>query len=134
MIARIKLPPGGFVLIGDGRKALVLVNRGDERYPDLRLAEILRAPSNPATHEQGTDQPGRAIVGSSRRSSLEQTDWHQIAEDRFADEVAADLARSTESTLSRPWSLSRRRTRSRNSATPSRTTCDVSFEPRSTRT
>ena len=93
MIARIKLPPGGFVLIGDGRKALVLVNRGDERCPDLRLAEILRAPSNPATHEQGTDQPGRAIVGSSRRSCLEQTDRHQIAKDRFSDEVAADIAK-----------------------------------------
>ena len=40
---------------------------------------------NPPTREQGTDRPGRssASVGVAR-SAMEETDWHDIAEERFA--------------------------------------------------
>jgi protein required for attachment to host cells len=50
--------------------------------------------SNPPTHEQGTDRPGRAFssVGHGR-SSLEPTDWHDIEAHKFADHVAAALER-----------------------------------------
>ena len=50
--------------------------------------------TNPPTHEQGTDRPGRAFssVGAGR-SSVGQTDWHKLEEHRFAVEVAAMLER-----------------------------------------
>src|SRR5690606_13764330 len=57
---------------------------------------------NPATHEQGTDRPGRLSDGPVRaaaaggegfpqRSGIAQTDWHQLEEARFADELAEML-------------------------------------------
>ena len=44
----------------------------------------------PRRHEQGTDAPGRSInsVGSGR-SAMEQTDWHEQAEQRFLGSVEA---------------------------------------------
>ena len=49
----------------------------------------------PPTHEMGTDRPGRTVSGPSDvRSAMEQTDWHQIEEDRFVDTVAGVLARA----------------------------------------
>jgi protein required for attachment to host cells len=47
---------------------------------------------NPPTREQGTDKPGRYEgPAGAPRSAVEQTDWHQLAEDRFAAEVARIL-------------------------------------------
>jgi protein required for attachment to host cells len=47
---------------------------------------------NPRTSAQGTDRPGRVLKGSlGGRSSVEQTDWHEIAEERFAATVASKL-------------------------------------------
>jgi protein required for attachment to host cells len=41
---------------------------------------------NPATHDQGTDRPGRKPgSGGLSQSAIEETDWHQLAEDRFAE-------------------------------------------------
>jgi protein required for attachment to host cells len=48
---------------------------------------------NLATHEQGTDRPGRTFKpgSSSRRSRLETADWHDLEEHRFARQVAGAL-------------------------------------------
>jgi protein required for attachment to host cells len=87
-----KLPHDALVFIGDGRKALFLRNVGDEKFPDLRTERVF-AEENPPTREQGSDRPGRgfARAGAHRRSSMEQTDWHQLEEHRFAERVAAAL-------------------------------------------
>ena len=47
---------------------------------------------NPATHEQGTDAPGRSFnsVGN-RRSAVDQTDWHSKAEAEFLQDLAGRL-------------------------------------------
>jgi protein required for attachment to host cells len=87
-----KLPSGAWVLVGDGRKALLLRNEGDERHPNLQARNVWQAPPNPATHEQGVDQAPRAIFGG-RRSAIEQTDWHELAEHRFAEDVGDALAK-----------------------------------------
>lgn len=82
------LKTGAWALIADGRKALFLRNSGDTKDYDLRVVWH-RTMDNPATREQGADRPGRsAPVPGVRGGSLEATDWHQIAEDRFAAEVA----------------------------------------------
>jgi protein required for attachment to host cells len=82
---------GTWVVVADGRKVLFLHNRGDEAILDLRVMDW-RAQDNPPTGEQGVQRPGRAFQqGGSGRSAMGQTDWHQIAEDKFAAEVAGDI-------------------------------------------
>ncbi|NIX75038.1 host attachment protein [Microvirga terricola] len=87
MSSKIRLPHNGLALVSDGRKALVLRNEGDELYPNLKVDKVLEAPENPPAAQQGTDKPGRAFM-LDQRGAVEQTDWHALAEQRFADEVA----------------------------------------------
>lgn len=88
----VKLPHKVWVLVGDGRKALVLRNDGDELYPNLKAISVFNDAANPATAQHGTDRPGRSVEHmTGRRSGMEQTDWHEIAEQRFAHSVATTL-------------------------------------------
>ena len=88
----MNLPNNTLVLVADGRKMLFLRNHGDAAQINLRV-EAHREQENPPNRDQASDAPGRsfASVGSSG-STMEETDFHQIAEDRFAAE-AADLLR-----------------------------------------
>jgi len=81
------------ILVGDGQKALFLRNKGSAQQVVLEVEQILEQ-DNPATREQGTDRPGRAAgsVGVAR-SAVEEVDWHHIAKERFADEIAEALYR-----------------------------------------
>jgi protein required for attachment to host cells len=92
MGSALKLPHKAWVLVCDGRKALFLQNEGDKLFPNLKVRRVFHAADNPATHEQGTDRPGRAVMGT-HRSAMDETDWHEIAEHRFAAEIAAALVR-----------------------------------------
>jgi len=89
----LRIPHNAFVFVGDGSKALVLRNEGDAQLLNLKTERVF-TDQNPATHEQGTDRPGRAFssVGGVR-SSVGQTDWHDLEEHRFAQQVAAMLER-----------------------------------------
>jgi len=91
-MTKLSIPHDGFVFVGDGRKALFLRNDGDEKFPNLKVERVLTQ-DNPATHEQGSDRPGRAFkgAGTNRRSGMEQTDWHDLEEHRFARDVAGAL-------------------------------------------
>lgn len=82
------IPRNAYVIVGDGRKALFLRNEGGGAALRLKTERTLTN-DNPATREQGSDQPGRSMqsVGSSR-SAMEQTDWHEIGEQRFARTIA----------------------------------------------
>lgn len=90
-MTKIHVPHNAYVFVGDGRKALVLRNEGDAQYLDLKTERVF-ADDNPPTHEQGTDRPGRehSSVGAGR-SSVSQTDWHDLEEHKFVHEVAATL-------------------------------------------
>ncbi|MGY3691692.1 protein required for attachment to host cells [Bradyrhizobium sp. USDA 3240] len=83
------IPQNALVLVGDGRKALMLRNEGDERFPNLK-AEIVFEDQNPATYLQGTDRPGHFVKGivSGQRGAVEPTDWHELEEYRFTKRVA----------------------------------------------
>ena len=85
------LSTGTHVLIGDGKKAFILFNEGTSDRPSLTVETILNHPDLPS-RDLGTARPGRvfASVGS-RRSSTEEADWHQRAEDRFIRDVMAHL-------------------------------------------
>ncbi len=92
---QIKIPHNGYVFVGDGRKALVLRNEGDEKFPNLKTEQVFGDNDNPRTSEQGTDAPPRAFSGraGAARSAIEQTDWHDLEEHRFTRDVAAALER-----------------------------------------
>jgi len=87
----LKINAGDWVVVCDGRRALILENFGDRVYPNLRQLEVRDRP-DAFTHELGTDTPGRvhASVGTAR-SSVEQTNWHDEAERAFLHELAMRL-------------------------------------------
>ncbi|AGH51220.1 MULTISPECIES: host attachment family protein [Sphingomonadales] len=87
------LPYNSVVLVADGRKMLLLRNMGDAQYPQL---EVMNAAQQPVRYDRDMkrDAPGRAFasVGGSR-SAMEETDFQQQEEDRFAADAAAMLER-----------------------------------------
>lgn len=90
----LRIPHDAWVLVGDGRKALVFRNAGSPDKPRLVVQTVFEAPPNPSTAEQGTERPTRVMSSAengTRRSAVEPTDWHEIAEARFARDVAAAL-------------------------------------------
>lgn len=76
------IPHNARVLVADGSKALLLRNTGTNMNLALEVEEIINAPDNASTHEQGSDRPGRTASGS-HRSNLGQIDLHRQKEERF---------------------------------------------------
>ncbi len=91
-MARMKISNGTWILVGDGRRAMVLRNDGLAESPNLHCIAT-RETRTPATRDLGSDAPGRAFapMGGGRRAAMEETDWHDEAERRFAASLAADL-------------------------------------------
>lgn len=79
-----KLKNGAWVLVADGEKALFLVNDGDESHLDLRVMRKDEQ-ENPPTREQAANRPGRVQGSASHdNSAMDDTDWHELAKERFA--------------------------------------------------
>ena len=90
-MAKIGLINNLWVLVCDGRKALLLQNVGDRTYPKLETREHFEHASKP-THELGTDGPGRLFSGQGgRRSSVEPTDLHDLEETKFLNDLAQHI-------------------------------------------
>jgi protein required for attachment to host cells len=88
---RLKIDQGDWVVVCDGKKALLLENVGDAKFLNLKTREVLEH-ADPKTHDLGTDAPGRTYssVGHGR-SAVEQTDWHTQEENRFLQGLAGRL-------------------------------------------
>lgn len=87
----IRLKHGLWVIVADGEKALFLRNQGDAKFPNLEVVQEMTQ-ENPPTREQGSDRPGRYNDGPTvHRSAVQDTDWHRLNKDRFADEIAGRL-------------------------------------------
>jgi len=83
---------GALVLVGDGEKAIFLRNVGNGNLK-LSVERVLEQ-DNPKNREQGTDRPGRKPGSDGvSMSSVGETDWHQLAEDRFTDVISKALFR-----------------------------------------
>jgi protein required for attachment to host cells len=93
MHEQAEIPHNTLVVVGDGRKALFLRNRGAQMDIKLEVERRLLHEA-PPTRELGTDRPGRMSGPGDARSAMEQTDWHQLEEDHFVDTVAGVLARA----------------------------------------
>jgi protein required for attachment to host cells len=88
----MQVPHNSFVLVADGKKMLFFRNEGDADYPKLQV-ERKREQDNPADRAQKSDAPGRAFASvGNGRSAYQETDFHQLEEERFAVE-AAELLR-----------------------------------------
>jgi len=91
MSEELLIREGEWVVVCDGAKALILENAGDAKFPNLKTVEVLEQ-KDLRTKEQGTDEPGRTFssVGHGR-SSYDQTDWHDRAEEAFLVALAERL-------------------------------------------
>lgn len=90
-MTNIRLEHDIWVLIADGEKALFLRNEGDAEYPNLQVVREMHE-DNPPTREQGTDRPGRVNdANGMHKSAVDDTDWHRVEKERFADEIAERL-------------------------------------------
>jgi len=86
-----RIDNGTWVLIADGEKALFLENQTDGEDP---FFEVFREEeqNNPPNREQAANRPGRFNDGPSvHRSAVADTDWHELAKDRFAHDLAEIL-------------------------------------------
>jgi protein required for attachment to host cells len=82
---------GDWVVVCDGKKALLFENLGDTKVLKLKTREVHEQP-DAKTSDQGTDKPGRSVNSiDSRRSAMEQTDWHDQEEERFLQRLASRL-------------------------------------------
>jgi protein required for attachment to host cells len=87
---------GYWVVVCDGKKALILENIGDEKFLNLHVKEVQEHADAP-THLQGASPPGRLFrsVGHGR-SAVVQTDWHDEAERNFLTKLAGRLNTAVE--------------------------------------
>lgn len=86
-----KLSKGTWVLVADSEKALFLENVTDAEDPYL---EVRRKDEqeNPSDREQSANRPGRFNDGPSvHRSAVDDTDWHELAKERFASDLSDKL-------------------------------------------
>ncbi len=89
----MRVPHNSLVLVADGKKLLFFRNEGDAEYLTLKV-ETAEEHQDLPSRERRTDAAGQASSpqGASQ-STIEQKDYHQQEEDRFAAH-AADLLKS----------------------------------------
>jgi protein required for attachment to host cells len=90
-MTKMKIGTGDWIVVCDGRKALILENLGSRMCPNLHTKEVREHPDL-STRAQGTDAPGsvHSSIGTAR-SSVEQTDWHDESERAFLRALADRL-------------------------------------------
>jgi protein required for attachment to host cells len=89
----MQVPHDAMVVVVDGRKMLFFRNEGDTAYPNLQVSKELIDKHNPDHHEQATDLAGGSMgtrtAGAQWGSgNMDEVDFHQLEEDRFAAEAA----------------------------------------------
>lgn len=90
-MSKFKIRTGDWVVVADGRKALLLKNEGDEVFLNLKTREV-REDKDLPNRLLNDDRPGRVHQSANpSRSSVEQTDRHFEAEKKFIHELADRL-------------------------------------------
>ena len=86
-----KLQNEDWVVVADGEKALFLKNLTDGEDPHLTVIRK-KEQDNPKDIDQSANRPGRTqeSVGNAR-SAYDDTDWHELAKERFAADLAEML-------------------------------------------
>ncbi|QIE47054.1 host attachment protein [Pseudohalocynthiibacter aestuariivivens] len=87
----VRLKNDTLVVVADSEKALFLRNLTDHANPNLEVTDE-ESQNNPSDKEQSANRPGRMPdTGVGQRSALDDTDWHELAKDRFAKDLADKL-------------------------------------------
>ena len=87
----MSLPNQALVLVADGRKMLFLRNHGDEKQIDLRT-EAHDQREDRKDSDIKADAPGTMKQsGGYGRPAMDETDYHQQEEDRWAKDAAEQL-------------------------------------------
>lgn len=92
----MQVPHDAVVVVADGRKMLFLRNEGDAWAPNLQVEKKVVDKHNPAHRDQATDLAGGAMGTRTAGAqwgggNMDEVDFHQLEEDRFAAETAALL-------------------------------------------
>jgi protein required for attachment to host cells len=88
---QVRLEHDIWVVVADGEKALFLRNEGDSEYPNLQVMREMNE-ENPRTNGEGDEKPGRNFDGANgNKSAFEESDWHRMGKERFADDIAEKL-------------------------------------------
>jgi protein required for attachment to host cells len=91
----IKIPHDAWILVGDGKKAMILRNKGDQVHPHLVLDHRIEQENTVSGQAEAN-----AVVDvdtSGRRTVVEKTDGHQLDETRFAKKLADQLYKTAHS-------------------------------------
>jgi protein required for attachment to host cells len=86
----MRVPHNSFVLVADGKKSLFFRNEGDGEFPNL-IVERKDGQPDLKDRDQKSDAPGRTFSNAGTgagRSAYEETDYHQLEEEKFAAETA----------------------------------------------
>jgi protein required for attachment to host cells len=90
-MTEIKIPWESWVVVCDGAKALIMQNAGDNQSMNLQVQETLSQPSA-ADRDIGAGKPGRSHQANGMSgSAVEETSWHEQAEEDFLKRVAIKL-------------------------------------------
>ena len=85
------IPKNALVLVVDGRKMLFLRNQGEGDHVQL-VTEAHHEREDRKDHEIKSDAPGLgAQRGGYGRPAMDETDFHQLDEDRYAADAADQL-------------------------------------------
>lgn len=85
-----ELTNGTWIVVADSEKALLMRNLTDHADPNFEVIAREEQPEVP----ENADRPGRrADVGPGQMSAMEGADWHELARDRFAKDLADILYR-----------------------------------------
>ena len=84
----MRVPHNSFVVVADGKKSLFFRNEGDGDFLNL-IVEHKDGHADLEDRELKSDAPGRGHSSAgTARSAYEETDYHQLEEDKFAAETA----------------------------------------------
>ena len=81
---------GTHVVVANSEKALYLINKTDAENPYLTVVDKEKQ-DNPSDLEQSANRPGRMSDSQGNKSAFQDTDWHELAKERFAEDIADQL-------------------------------------------
>ncbi|MBM1817821.1 host attachment family protein [Pseudosulfitobacter pseudonitzschiae] len=83
-----KLEKDTWIVVTDSEKALFMRNLTDLQDPNFEVTDTEQQ-DNPSDREQSANRPGRMQDGGvNQRSALDDTDWHELAKERFAKDLS----------------------------------------------
>ncbi len=84
----VRLDKHTLVVVTDSEKALFLRHPTDPAEPHFEVVRI-KERENPSDRAQSANRPGRMNDGGpGHKSAFDDTDWHELAKDRFAKDLS----------------------------------------------